>query len=470
MDVSQLRLARSAPAAADKAGAESHARDSRAARNAKRAKLVKTSTPGIYRRHVKQCNRVGRCECPYVVIHDGKMRTFPNMTEAREGKRIMQRQAKLSQAHQAGLHREEPRDQCPLCDEERTLRDETSPFFHTYALDWVERYQGTGRRGYREETRDEDRRLLKAHALKFFPHDLRVNRIRPRQVDDFIGWLVKQPSRRGGTLSDNSVRNALQPVSSCLATARREDLIEHNPCDDAVLPHRPAVEEDEDKAARPFPRIEVENADGETDVVETMELVVSLVRAERRLMFELLAATGVRRSELIAFQVRDLVLTGSKPFVKIRRRIRRRRGHGLVVGALKSRYGRRELPITCKLADRLATHVAGRGPKDWVFATADGKPLDPDNLATRVLAPACEKAGVAWAGFHTFRHTVASRLFAEGRNIVQVQHWLGHHSPSFTLDTYVHLLDGNLEAPLQARATASTSASSLDPDPQLAAA
>jgi integrase len=50
-----------------------------------------------------------------------------------------------------------------------------------------------------------------------------------------------------------------------------------------------------------------------------------------------------------------------------------------------------------------------------------------------VLAPACEEAGVAWAGFHTFRHTVASRLFADGRNIVQVQHWLGHHSPSFTL-------------------------------------
>jgi integrase len=56
---------------------------------------------------------------------------------------------------------------------------------------------------------------------------------------------------------------------------------------------------------------------------------------------------------------------------------------------------------------------------------------------------------VEWAGFHTFRHTVASRMFAEGRNAVQVQRWLGHHSPSFTLDTYVHLLDGDLGAPLE---------------------
>jgi integrase len=54
-------------------------------------------------------------------------------------------------------------------------------------------------------------------------------------------------------------------------------------------------------------------------------------------------------------------------------------------------------------------------------------------------------------GLHTFRHTVASRLFAEGRNVVQVQRWLGHHSASFTLDTYVHLLDNDLGESLQAR-------------------
>ena len=65
-----------------------------------------------------------------------------------------------------------------------------------------------------------------------------------------------------------------------------------------------------------------------------------------------------------------------------------------------------------------------------------------------MLSPACSEAGVEWAGFHTFRHTVASRLFASGRNAVEVQQWLGHHSPSFTFDTYVHLLDGDVGEPL----------------------
>jgi hypothetical protein len=32
-------------------------------------------------------------------------------------------------------------------------------------------------------------------------------------------------------------------------------------------------------------------------------------------------------------------------------------------------------------------------------------------------------------------------LFDGGRNIKQVQRWLGHHSPAFTLETYVHLMD-----------------------------
>jgi integrase len=39
-------------------------------------------------------------------------------------------------------------------------------------------------------------------------------------------------------------------------------------------------------------------------------------------------------------------------------------------------------------------------------------------------------------------------LFAEGRNAVQVQRWLGHHSAAFTLAIYVHLLDGDLGEPL----------------------
>lgn len=44
----------------------------------------------------------------------------------------------------------------------------------------------------------------------------------------------------------------------------------------------------------------------------------------------------------------------------------------------------------------------------------------------------------------SFRHTCAAILFERGLNVKQVQRWLGHHSASFTLDTYNHLLDEGL--------------------------
>jgi integrase len=53
---------------------------------------------------------------------------------------------------------------------------------------------------------------------------------------------------------------------------------------------------------------------------------------------------------------------------------------------------------------------------------------------------------VPWVGFHTFRHTCATRIFRRGLNAKQAQVWLGHHSPAFTLDTCVHLLPDDLPA------------------------
>ena len=38
-------------------------------------------------------------------------------------------------------------------------------------------------------------------------------------------------------------------------------------------------------------------------------------------------------------------------------------------------------------------------------------------------------------------------LFRHGANAKQVQVWLGHHSPAFTLATYVHLLPDDAPDP-----------------------
>ncbi|HET6864390.1 MAG TPA: phage integrase SAM-like domain-containing protein, partial [Solirubrobacteraceae bacterium] len=147
-----------------------------------------------------------------------------------------------------------------------------------YLRDWIDRYQGTGRRGYREETRDEDRRLLERHALRYFPERLRLTEVTPSTIAGFVGWLcdgreqakhahrikVEQARAAGKRepvpladdarrdLADSTVRNAIKPLRSAFATARREGLIRHNPVSDVALPHRDEIDEDEHRP-RPFP-------------------------------------------------------------------------------------------------------------------------------------------------------------------------------------------------------------------------
>jgi integrase len=96
-----------------------------------------------------------------------------------------------------------------------------------------------------------------------------------------------------------------------------------------------------------------------------------------------------------------------------------------------------------------------------VFTAERGGRVDQSNLMSRVLKPAAVAAGLgewvktpdgrrpeSWVGFHTFRHTCATALFRAGWNAVQVQRWLGHHKPSFTIDTYVHLLEEDIPEPI----------------------
>ena len=131
---------------------------------------------------------------------------------------------------------------------------------------------------------------------------------------------------------------------------------------------------------------------------------------------------------------------------------------------LKSGAGRRELPLSPGMAMRLREHPRGssRSVKAPVFPSTTGTELIRGKLAERVLTPAAiaagfktEEAVVGKGGeerlkirptvtFHTFRHTCASLLFDDGRNIKQVQEWLGHADPGFTLRTYVHLMDAGI--------------------------
>jgi integrase len=156
-----------------------------------------------------------------------------------------------------------------------------------------------------------------------------------------------------------------------------------------------------------------------------------------RIFFAFLAHTGLRIGEAIALQWEHVDLGASR--VRVRRRFYRDS-----FAPPKSRYGRRDVPLSPGTGQALWRLRDGAGDEELVFRSEKGGPLDASNVAARILKPAARRAGAPWASFHTFRHTCATTLFRNGMNPKQVQVWLGHHSPGFTLATYVHLIADDL--------------------------
>jgi hypothetical protein len=158
-----------------------------------------------------------------------------------------------------------------------------------------------------------------------------------------------------------------------------------------------------------------------------------------RLLFRVLAATGLRISEPIAVGWHHLMLDGSTPHVQVRRAIVRNR-----LGQVKSRHD----------AAKCAAIRGGLAPQGQrvaddehpLFACMVGTPLDPETLRRRRRVGGGE-ADIPWCSLRTFRHICAGSLFDRGANATQVQ-WLGHHKSRFRLDTYVHLLSDHLGEPL----------------------
>ena len=102
-----------------------------------------------------------------------------------------------------------------------------------------------------------------------------------------------------------------------------------------------------------------------------------------RLFFEFLAVTGLRIGEAVGLTWENLEL-GEGPRVKVREQVYRGQRK-----RLKSREGRRDVPLSASMAARLLAHRrdAYGGPQEPVFATSTGSALDPHNVRRTVLRP-----------------------------------------------------------------------------------
>lgn len=381
------------------------------------AKLTKTKMPGIFRRHAKGCKGRGRCECSYVLVweHRGKQHTetFRTAQEAREAQG----------ARKAG---------------ER--RPTSKVLFGDYFAEWIESYAGRTARGFSETTRPEYRRPIEAHAIPKWA-TWKLAEVEPADVRELFG------SMRRAAQTTSQIKKLRAALSAMFATAVDDGQLRSNPCQGVRIPAGQGGDEPLDDRAKALNRKE-------------LALLLAALPDDWRLFFEFLSATGLRISEAVGLTWENTEL-GDRAHVKVREQVYRGKRRKLKSGA-----GGRDVPLSTGMAARLLAHRRDsyRGPKAPVFASKVGTPLSPSNVHRGVLEPAAISVGFAeevvskvtgkprtrsTVTFHVFRHTCASLLFEEGRNVKQVADWLGHADPGFTLRTYVHLLDAGLGGGLE---------------------
>lgn len=351
--------------------------------------LSKTTTPGVYKRGDQ-----------YVIRYrdpEGKQRQRSARTLA-EARRM---KAELNADVQRGEY-----------------RPDSKVTFYEYAKEWPTLYTGRTGRGVRPMTVKEYERDLK-RAMDWFGRR-KLTSLTPSDIKAYAASIVESGAAAA------TVRRYVAPVKALLATAYEDGLIRANPAAGVRLavPQQHQVDDDEQVKA--------------LDRDQLVRLLAGL-DGWQHTMVTLAAETGLRIGELVGLTWANVDLDGRR--VLVRQRIRK-----TDLAKPKSDRSKRDVPISGAMAKRLAElRLASRfsTPADYVFTTRTGKHLDARNTY-RWLKPAMEEAGAAWAGWHSLRHTAASRWLLAGVSIAQVSRLLGHADASFTLRVYISVLPDDL--------------------------
>ena len=150
--------------------------------------------------------------------------------------------------------------------------------------------------------------------------------------------------------------------------------------------------------------------------------------------------TGLRRSELLGLQWRDVNL--SKGALSVQRALIKLPSGETELNTPKNIQVRVvDLPgESVELLNRIYQRKC-KGPENghFVFYRPYGSTLDPDQV-TQTFKRIARKAGLAKFGFHDLRHTHASLMLSKGIHLKIVSERLGHSSIAITADLYSHVL------------------------------
>ncbi len=297
---------------------------------------------------------------------------------------------------------------------------EPIPTFHQFAEEWWIRNE----RQLAQKTRHDYRWRLESHLLPYFKNH-RLDAITFDLVERYIAGKLAEDM----PLSPRSINMTVTLLAAILEGAVERELIARNPAKGRGrrvrerAPHRSYLE----TAAQ---------IEALLDAAGGLDRMAhpACQHVERRAMLATLTFAGLRISELCALRWRDVDLAAG----------------WLHVGESKTDAGRRRVKLRGALRDELLAVRARRSQaaaEAYVFSTLKGGRPSPNNLRSRVLKVAVERANENLAKSdiaplperitpHSLRRTFASVLYALGEDPGIVMDEMGHTNPGLALRVY----------------------------------
>ena len=274
--------------------------------------------------------------------------------------------------------------------------------------------------------------------------DLPLRTLTPLVINQLYADVRETGRTRGtGSLALKTVREVHVTLHRALEDAVRWDYLETNPSDRASAPSATAARNERRRRIRTWTAQEVNTFAAFIEGHELHEL------------WALAASTGLRRSELLGLRWVDLDL--GRRLLSVRRVLVLVGGQPQFKDAPKSAHGFRTISLPPKVTELLVELRAWQAQQPrlrsipleeaLVFCRPDGAQWHPDHVTSTLRELMIASGLPRIRPMQDLRHTHATLLIGEGGvNVKIVQERLGHHSHSFTADTYQHVIPGMDEA------------------------
>lgn len=306
--------------------------------------------------------------------------------------------------------------------------DNRSTLFLDAMWDWLENIMVSQ---VKENTWIQYKRAFEYHIKEYKPFiGLPLQELTPRILQDYY------VSRSKKGLAANTIHKQHGNIHKFLKYAVSLDMIESNPSDRVTLPRKEKKEV------------------GKAYSADELRQLCQLFQGDPLETVVLITATfGLRRSEICglkwdAIDFMNRTLTIKHTAVDINGKI-------IYSDSTKSKSSRRVLPLGEYVFEHLRElkrqqnemrlfFGEGYVHSDYICINKDGTLIKPSYVSHH-FAKVVKKSDLSYIRFHDLRHSVATLLHEGGRDLKDIQGWLGHSDIATTANIYSHLQDKSMQ-------------------------